>query len=213
LLRKRKFHIRAYVLAVSALRVYFYRNCLALCAGKKYSDNNHYTDLSAHITNTAYQIESDKSFQDKFCVLQWSESVIAPILVRDGTCTSISHARECIHSTIDKMGAITGELFRAYKGEFGVFSPLENCFEHYGLDFLVDDEWNVYLLEVNPGPDFKQTGNKLEKLIEDLMGATIDVALFPLVCGCGGESFNGEGDDACPLRLVYEQCRATSLQG
>jgi tubulin---tyrosine ligase len=204
LLRKRKFHIRAYVLAVSALRVYLYRNCLALCAGKTYRNNNIGENLSAHITNTAFQIESDTNFQEQFCVLQWNEEVISPILVRDGTFHSIGRANDAIRATIDKMGAITGELFRAYKGEFGVFAPIDGCFEHYGLDFLVDDEWNVLLLEVNPGPDFKQTGSKLELLIENLMGCTIDVALLPRLTG----NLNKDLD---LLMLVYEECRLSSL--
>jgi tubulin---tyrosine ligase len=183
--------------AVSALRVYLYRNCLALCAGTKYRNDNHYTNLSAHITNTAFQVKNDTHFNDGLCVLQWNENDIAPILVRDGTLDSINLAREAVKSSIDKIGDITGELFRAYKGEIGVFEPIDGCFEHYGLDFLVDEEWNVFLLEVNPGPDFKQTGDKLGSLIEDLMGCTVDVALLPHVM------YRPFDDDL--FKLVYKQ--------
>jgi tubulin---tyrosine ligase len=203
LLRKRKFHIRAYVLAVSALRVYFYRNCLALCAGKMYRNSDHYSNLGAHITNTAYQIEVDPHFREQFCVVEWSAESISRILVRDGTFDNLVDAESAVHSTIDAMCAITGELFRAYKSEFGVFAPIDGCFEHYGLDFIVDDSWNVYLLEVNPGPDFKQTGLKLESLIENLMGCTIDVALLPQVTGVPYV-------DTGQLALVYEQDRPFS---
>ena len=90
------------------------------------------------------------------------------------------------------------ELFRAYEREFGVFSPLEGCFEQFGLDFIVDDNWNVFLLEVNPGPDFKQTGSKLSPVIENLMGSTIDIALLP---GASGEACRDPGR----LTLVYEK--------
>ena len=209
LLRKRKFHIRAYVVAVGALRIYFYRNCLALCAGKKFSNDNHYTDLSAHITNTAFQIETDTNFQEKLFVLQWNEDMIAPILIRDGTFDCIKHANDAIQATLSKMELITGELFNAYKGEFGVFAPIDGCFEHYGLDFLIDEEWNVFLLEVNPGPDFKQTGNKLESLIENLMSCTVDVALKPQIA----PNFNSDEYDSDVLTLVYEHCRPTSFNG
>ncbi|CAN0224271.1 unnamed protein product, partial [Ectocarpus fasciculatus] len=44
----------------------------------------------------------------------------------------------------------------AFRGEFAVFSPLPGCFEHFGLDFMVDEDFHVWLLEANPGPDFKQ---------------------------------------------------------
>lgn len=45
---------------------------------------------------------------------------------------------------------------QAFRGEFTVFSPLPGCFEHFGLDFMVDEDFHVWLLEANPGPDFKQ---------------------------------------------------------
>lgn len=45
---------------------------------------------------------------------------------------------------------------QAFRGEFAVFSPLPGCFEHFGLDFMVDEDFHVWLLEANPGPDFKQ---------------------------------------------------------
>lgn len=199
LLGKRKFHIRAYALAVSALRVYLYRDCLALCSGSRYRQDDT-TNLGAHITNTAYQISTDPGFREQRSVLGWSNEDIAPMLLRDGTCGTMNEARDAIQTVIDQMGAITGELFRAYQSEFGVFAPIEGCFEHYGLDFLVDDKWRVYLLEVNPGPDFKQTGSNLESVIENLMGSTIDVALLPKATGklC---------DDSGKLTLVYEQSR------
>jgi tubulin---tyrosine ligase len=53
---------------------------------------------------------------------------------------------------------VTGELFRSYCHELNVLTPIEGCFEHYGIGFIIDDQWNLYLLEVNPGPDFNQTG-------------------------------------------------------
>ena len=208
-MRKRKFHIRAYIVAVGALRVYFYRNCLALCAGKRYSNDNHYTDLSAHITNTAFQIEADANFQEIFFVLHWNEEVISPILMRDGAFDCIELANEAIRATVSKMKSITGELFNAYKGELGVFAPIVGCFEHYGLDFLIDEEWNVFLLEVNPGPDFKQTGNKLESLIEELMACTVDVALVPQIA----PRLSSGKYDSDKLTLVYEHCRPTSFNG
>jgi hypothetical protein len=78
------------------------------------------------------------------------------------------------------MQAVTRELFHAYACEFGVFAPIPGCFELYGLDFLVDDKWNVYLLEVNPGPDFKQTGDRLSQVILELMSSTIDIVFPPV---------------------------------
>lgn len=172
LLRKRKFHIRAYALAVSSLRVYLARGALALCSGTPYSKKDFNT--LGHITNTAFQ-GLDPHFREEDCVLVWDEATISPILLKDGTCNSLDEARRKIAGVTNAMQSITGELFRVYESEFGVFSPIEGCFEHYGLDFLVDERWNVYLLEANPGPDFRQTGDRLSGVVRDLMSSTIDV--------------------------------------
>lgn len=90
----------------------------------------------------------------------------------------------------------SGELFRALHGERTVFAPQPNCFELLGLDFLVSyfpatpssktttdvkapsSPIQVHLLEVNPGPDFKQTGPRLEGVIEGLLEATLDMAVL-----------------------------------
>jgi len=45
---------------------------------------------------------------------------------------------------------------------------MTQCFEIFGLDFMLDDDLNVFLLEVNPGPDFQQTGDRLNGLIYQL---------------------------------------------
>lgn len=49
---------------------------------------------------------------------------------------------------------------------------MPNCFELYGVDFLVDESLHVHLLEVNPGPDFKQTGQRLRRVIVELFEQT-----------------------------------------
>lgn len=203
LLGKRKFHIRAYALAVDSLRVYLAQDCLALCAGTRYRQNET-ANLFAHITNTAYQ-DLDPNFRQDKCILSWDEHDVAPILVRDGACQNASHAQQRIQQVLRDMEAITAELFRAYQTEFAVFSPIDGCFEHYGLDFMVDEKWHVYLLEVNPGPDFRQTGSRLTSIIEDLMGSTIDVAFND------GDNFD-DNPQSHPrattvgnLNLVYEK--------
>jgi tubulin---tyrosine ligase len=173
LLRQRKFHIRAYILAVSALTVYLNSECLALCAGTSYQPHNAH-NLFSHITNTAFQ-DQDPHFNESECVLVWNDHDIAPLLMQSGMCSSLADAQRRIVGMVESIQAIVADLFRAYQSEFGVFSPIPGCFEHYGLDFLVDDAWNVYLLEGNPGPDFKQTGDRLQGVIGRLMQRTIEI--------------------------------------
>lgn len=62
---QRKFHVRCYVVAVGALKVFVYREMLALFAAKSYEapstdENGDLIDLSQHLTNTCFQDASTK---------------------------------------------------------------------------------------------------------------------------------------------------------
>jgi hypothetical protein len=196
LLKGRKFHIRAYALAVSAIRVYFCQDCLALCSGTPYSQHDT-SNYLAHITNTAYQ-EQDPNFVEESCVRLWKEDDVGPLLIQDGTCHDMAQARQKIQHVLSAMEKITAQVFRAFQNEFSVFAPIEGCFEQYGLDFMIDQHWQVYLLEINPGPDFKQTGSRLSNVIEAFMGDTMDVALI------GGGDATNLPSRVGSLQLVYE---------
>mmetsp|Transcript_13004 Transcript_13004/g.17125 ORF Transcript_13004/g.17125 Transcript_13004/m.17125 type:complete len:505 (+) Transcript_13004:133-1647(+) len=165
----RKFHIRAYILAVGCLEVYFFNHCLVLASGTSYHKN--FTNIYAHLTNTAKQVENEE-FDEKRNVMLLSDLVSD---LRDQQ--AVPDAEEKVSDVLRQMHQITHDIFMAFRGEFSVFAPLENCFEIFGFDFMVDDDFKVHVLEVNPGPDFKQTGTKLKKVISQLIDDTITLAV------------------------------------
>ncbi|CAH0477797.1 unnamed protein product [Peronospora belbahrii] len=167
LLRGRKFHIRVYVLAVGGLKVFVYQRCLVLCALERYRKDDTDNNFS-HITNT-FQQQNHPEFVESECVLLLDN--IEGILAEQG----ILDAADKKAQILTDIGHITAEAFDAYKGEFSVFQPLPNCFEIYGVDFMVDEDFNVWLLEFNPGPDFKQTGDRLHFVIRELMADSLSV--------------------------------------
>lgn len=157
----RKFHIRTYVLCAGAMRVYVCREMLALFAGKPYSapwektsssdggdsinDQNY---LDAHLTNTCIQ----GSRADALSVQRFWELGDMPTQQKDDVFSQICE--------------VTGELFEAAaRGMTVHFQPLPFAFEAYGLDFLVGGDGNVWLLEVNAFPDFRQTGERLRDTV------------------------------------------------
>ena len=168
---KRKFHIRVYVLAVGNLKVYVYKDMLALFSLDSYKSQNQIQengvfDLKSHITNTCFQLDDLKLDNDglakaesdavkKFWSLNLDETD------RDANESKLNHIftqiKECV-----------GELFDCVYYEPSVFQPLPNAFELYGLDFLVDQDLNCFFLEANAFPDFKQTGSNLNDLIDCL---------------------------------------------
>ena len=179
----RKFHIRTYVLAVGNIKVYVYREMLALFAASPYDPSD--LQSRCHITNTCVQAE-DPAFEESKVVRRfWSMDDALPL-----------QTLECIFQDIK---SITSEVFASVAHEVTVFQPLRNMFEIYGLDFLVDDDLGVHFLEANAFPDFGQTGSQLSSLIDALFRQAVVVAVEPFF------GFETKGDDDAPdLYLVLD---------
>ena len=58
----------------------------------------------------------------------------------------------------------------------------KNQFELFGFDFMIDEDFNVWLIEVNTNPALGETAKYLEELIprmiDDLMKLTVDKIFF-----------------------------------
>jgi len=178
-LGNRKFHLRSYVLAVGALRVYVFREMLALFAAKPYrapgNDNDAEPDLGAHLTNTCLQDGDDDNAETS--IIPFRD--LPPSLPFDGTLAQISH--------------LTSLLFRAATATQSLhFQPLPNAFEVFGVDWLVDEDRKVWLLEANAFPDFGASGDKGRGVVgrfwEGVVGRFWEGVVGVLV---GGEGFLG----------------------
>lgn len=168
--QNRKFHIRCYVLAVGALKVFVYKEMLALFAAKTYepphgTGSAQEIDLSQHLTNTCFQDESTKeSSVHQFWELSDPE---------------FGHDRQA--DVFAQICEVVGDVFEAASREQMVhFQAIPNAFEVFGVDFLVDGQYNVWLLEANAYPDFKQTGEELQnKIIGGLFEGVMRNAVAP----------------------------------
>lgn len=197
----RKFHIRAYVLCVGALKVYVSRSMLALFAGRAYSapwekknkknegeggDDQDEDYLDAHLTNTCIQgPKADAGSVRRF----WD----VPGLTAE--------AKDDVFAQVC---SVTGEVFEAAAKAMMVhFQPLGFAFEAFGLDFLVDAGGRAWLLEVNAFPDFKQTGDDLRDVVAEFWQGAVSRGVAPFVgVGSGGGVSGGEkgnGDDGMVL--------------
>lgn len=100
----RKFHIRAYVLAVGSLKVYVYKNMLALFAASEYKAPWEVSneDLSGCLTNTCLQTGKREGSVQLFWGLQ-----------KNGMLPSAYNNEGTLQAIWGKLCKITGELFSA----------------------------------------------------------------------------------------------------
>jgi tubulin---tyrosine ligase len=172
--QNRKFHLRVYVLAVGSLQVYVYEDILALFSLETYSDCSSFEmdiiNMKSHITNTCVQLDSVESNEKRLeieneCVKKFWNLKLNDLNEKENSLK--------LNSIFSQIKQCVGELFECLYFEPTVFQPLNNAFELYGFDFLLDQNYNCYFLEANSYPDFKQTGYQLNDLISCLFYQTV----------------------------------------
>ena len=153
-----KFHIRTYALAVGSLHVYVFRRMLALFAAKKYQHPWITDAYDVHLTNTSLQedaiaLGSTRSLDDlpeeSGLGLGWKEDAFSQICAI--TSDSFATAARCSPTT---------------------FQLLSNCFQLFGIDFLLDQTGKVWLLEFNSGPALDPSD-----LVSHLFDSIVDIVL------------------------------------
>jgi len=66
---------------------------------------------------------------------------------------------------------LTTDCFRAVWGKIDP-AKKTNTFEIYGLDFMLDEDFKVYLIEVNTNPDLSLSSPLLARLIPSMLDNT-----------------------------------------
>lgn len=158
-LHHRKFHLRSYVLAAGALRVYVFREMLALFAAKPYrappetdDEEEDALDMGVHLTNTCLLPDTNNNEEEEEATRR---SVIPFWDLPSPTSSSFNKP-----AILTQITTLTSHLFRAAATTQSLsFQPLPNAFEVFGVDWIVDAEGRVWLLEVNAFPDFGASGS------------------------------------------------------
>lgn len=145
-----KFHLRVYVVAVGALKVYVHHPFLALFAPTAYefpptTTESGSINIAPHLTNTCLQSPSLPS--SEIVVTTLPSLTTHEILAGPNKGTKFT--LEQVAMIESAVGEVVAETFRAGVSSGSGFQCLPNVFEIFGVDFLVDERFEVSLLEIN----------------------------------------------------------------
>lgn len=70
----------------------------------------------------------------------------------------------------------------SYRAVFGKIDParLNNTFELFGYDFMLDANFRLYLIEVNTNPCLEMTSPLLARIIPEVLDNTFRIVLDPI---------------------------------
>jgi hypothetical protein len=162
LINKRKFDIRAWVLVTHELKGYFFKEGYLRMSSTEYRTDANSREI--HLTNNAVQKYTDSYGQ-----------------FEDGNQLSYKSFQKYLDETFpDKKVSVRDQLYHRMLEYVNMTLMCAKkklnpdgkrfCFEIYGYDFMIDSEFNVWLIEINTNPCLEESSNILKCLIPRMLG-------------------------------------------
>ncbi|CAD8199428.1 unnamed protein product [Paramecium octaurelia] len=175
LYNKRKFDIRCYMLLTSQngiFKGYWYQEGYIRTSSKEFTTKclNKYI----HLTNDAVQSKDEDygkfEFGNKISFLEYQRYL------------DTYHPQSKFNFFIDiypKMKNIALDLMKA---SYGKIDPerRSNSFELFGLDFMIDDNFKLWLIEANTNPCLEQSCPLLSRIIPTMVENLFRIAIDPI---------------------------------
>ncbi|XP_070207310.1 protein polyglycylase TTLL10-like [Littorina saxatilis] len=172
LLEGRKFDIRAYMLVASTAPylVLFHHGYIRLSC-LKYNDND--TNLTTHLTNQFVQ-KKDPTYKDVKEDTTWTMAKFNDYINKH--CAEEKGLEEdWTYNTLTKhMQRIMLHCFNSVKHKL---QCKLGYFDLYGLDFMVDTDMKVWLIEINANPALHVNCEALKEVIPGVVEETIRVSI------------------------------------
>ena len=168
LYQKRKFDIRCFVLIDSNLNAYFCKEGHLKGCSEFYDLNK--TNKFIHITN--YSFQKNSSNFEKFEIgNEISYNDFKNFLKKEGI------PLQKFDDMINQMKFLIKLSFKAVSNKLTKINPVL-CFEIFGYDFIIDNDFKPWILEINDNPGLCISSPVIEKLIprmlDDAFRLTID---------------------------------------
>ena len=170
IIHKRKFDIRQWVLVTSfnPLRVYFYNDCYLRFCAHDY-DLSDLNDKYIHLANNSISKKSKKFKESPFEGNMWHSDDFCEHLKAIHGDDALWHRK-----ILPRMKqAVAWSLMSVQD----MVNHREGSHELYGYDFMVDAEYNVWLIEVNSSPAMDYSTSITERLVKSVLPDTMKVIL------------------------------------
>ena len=168
LYNKRKFDIRCFVLVDSNLNVFFFKEGHLKGCSELYNLDE--TNKFVHITNYSFQKKSS-NFEKFEIGNEISYKDFKKYLIEEGI------PLEKFNNMIEQMKFLIKLSFKAVGKKLFRISPVL-CFEIFGYDFIIDNDFRPWILEINDNPGLAISSPIIEKIIprmlDDAFRLTID---------------------------------------
>ena len=173
----RKFDLRVWTLVTGDLQIFYYNEGYMRTSSCMYDSSN--KNNFVHLTNQCLQLNSTeygnfeegntvsfKEFED-YLNLMYSEK----------------HGPLCLDQLIvPRMKDLIIDTFLSVETRLNP-NKRQNCFELFGFDFLVDEDFRVWLIEVNTNPYLgvpnKYIGELLPKMVNEMFTIVLDPHMPP----------------------------------
>lgn len=187
LITQRKFDLRLYALitSVNPIRIYLHENGLARFATHEYTDGTNTKDLRMHLTN--YSMNKDdgnfilSSGKELLQNSKWSLQFFMKYLDEQGidTLSLLKRIEQAI------VAALIAGLCAVREYHFTCIPHRHTSYELYGVDVILDENLNPYIMEINISPSMEATGSKFDKDIKlPLLLDTLNMARI-IKCNSG----------------------------
>jgi len=173
LLSGRKFDLRAYCLvARTEPHLWLFHPGYCKVALEDY-DASRLDSRYAHLTNACVQREHPDNKGSTRGRHIWSEAEALEALVASGQWTGEAGALwPKVHEEMKRC------LVSVFKASAGLLERRGGYFDLLGVDFILDEDFGVHLLEVNSNPAmFFDSSPTLQELVPRLIGTTVDLTL------------------------------------
>jgi len=169
---KRKFDIRiwvlfTYLLKINKFEAYVFKEGHLKASSEIFDINSN--DLFIHLTNYSVQ-KNNKNFSQNEIGNEISFNTFQRELDKNGDI----NFKKNIFENIIKIIEITANIA---KNKINILNR-KNCFELFGYDFILDEDYKPFLLEINTNPGYEESSPLIKmlipRMIDDALRLTID---------------------------------------